>query len=330
MSHVRLSFCIPSYNFGEYIGATLESIVRQGTDEVEIIVGDGASTDNTAEVVRHYQTHFPRLTYHNFGKKSGIDLDLCKTVELARGDYCWLMSSDDVLEPGAIQRVLNEIQLGHDVYLLNRTMCDRNLRPIRRQQLWLSSGTADRVFDLSNKSELLTYLNASKSIGALFSYISCIIVHRKKWNEAGYDERLAGSNYAHVFRLFSILKVDGSSLKYVEESPVLCRGENDSFLHKGICDRFRIDFDGYRLLAEFLFLDEPVRNAFKAVMRREHRWYTLSRHKSEVNDDRKWKELEEALFNYGYSSEEMFLINGLGSSKLLVKSLWSAKKLLGI
>src|SRR5260221_10510422 len=112
----RLSICIPTYNFGEFIGQTLESIVGQATDEVEIIVGDGGSTDDTAEVVKRYQSRFSRLSYHNFGKKSGVDLDLSKTVELAKSDYCWLMSSDDVLRPGAIARALNEIALGHTVY----------------------------------------------------------------------------------------------------------------------------------------------------------------------------------------------------------------------
>src|SRR6267378_2332179 len=277
MGDLRLSICVPTYNFGEFIGGTLESIIGQQTsDEVEIIVGDGGSTDNTAEVVKRYQAYFPRLTYHNFGKKSGVDLDLSKTVELARGDYCWLMSSDDVLRPGATQRVLNEITLGHTVYLLNRTMCDRTLRPVSSNNSWLSNGIADTVYHFSHKAELIAYLNASKSIGALFSYISSIVVSREKWSATGFDERFAGSNYAHVFRLFSMLTAGGSSLKYIKAPFVLCRGDNDSFLDKGLANRFRIDFDGYRLLGEVLFPDYEIRNAFKAVMRRQHRWYGLS------------------------------------------------------
>ena len=55
MDDIRLSICIPTYNFGEFIGATLQSIIKQATDEVEIVVVDGASTDNTAEVVRAFQ-----------------------------------------------------------------------------------------------------------------------------------------------------------------------------------------------------------------------------------------------------------------------------------
>ena len=164
MNDIRLSFCIPTYNFGRYIGETLESIINQAGDEVEIVVGDGASTDHTEEVVRRYQSRFPKLFYHRFEEKGGVDLDLAKTVELARGDYCWLMSSDDVLKPGAVQRVLSEIELGLDVFLCNRTICDYNLRPKRYSHMWLSHGTSDRVFDLSRKIVLLDYLNGSKSI----------------------------------------------------------------------------------------------------------------------------------------------------------------------
>lgn len=44
MDHPRLSICIPTYNFGEFIGETLDSIVCQATDETEIVIVDGAST----------------------------------------------------------------------------------------------------------------------------------------------------------------------------------------------------------------------------------------------------------------------------------------------
>jgi abequosyltransferase len=79
MSLIRLSICIPTYNFGDFIGATLESILTQATDEVEVVIGDGGSTDNTAEVVRRYQSRFAHLIYRNFGKRGGVDLDLSKT-----------------------------------------------------------------------------------------------------------------------------------------------------------------------------------------------------------------------------------------------------------
>ncbi len=54
MTKHLLSICIATYNRAEYIGETLESIIPQVTDEVEIVIVDGASTDNTSSVVKHY------------------------------------------------------------------------------------------------------------------------------------------------------------------------------------------------------------------------------------------------------------------------------------
>lgn len=330
MNDVRLSFCIPTYNFGEFIGETLESIITQAGDEVEIVVGDGASTDNTEEVVRGYQSRFPKLFYYKFEQRGGIDLDIAKTVELSRGDYCWLMSSDDVLKPGAIQRMLKEINLGHDVYLCNRTVGDRKLRPFRFRKLWLSKRINDRVFYFSDKSDLLDYLNASQSINALFSYLSAIVVRHTKWNAVGYDARFDKTYFAHAFRIFRILQSRGNSLKYIKDRLVLSRSFNDSFLDKGYANRILINLDGYRYFGECFFPDKYVHKVFKTIMTREHKYYDLSRLKSEVADELKWHQLETTLSYFGYSSAAMFLINMLGASQRFVRMARSLKRFLRI
>ena len=66
---IRLAICIATLNRGAFIGETLESIIRQATDEVEIVVVDGASTDNTEEVVRGFQQRWPRLNYLRLPEK---------------------------------------------------------------------------------------------------------------------------------------------------------------------------------------------------------------------------------------------------------------------
>ncbi len=54
---------MPTYNFGRFIGETLNSIIPQLTDQIEIIIVDGASTDNTADVVRSFQKNYPQIQY---------------------------------------------------------------------------------------------------------------------------------------------------------------------------------------------------------------------------------------------------------------------------
>ena len=316
MENIQLSICIPTYNFGEFIGQTLESVISQATKEVEIVVVDGASTDNTQEIVMEYQSQYPRLAYYRLEKKGGIDNDMAKTVELAKGHYCWLLSSDDVLRPGAIRRILDEIQLGHAIYLCNRVECDRNLNETAHRY-WLSEKHADGVFDFSDNSVLNEYMKAAQSLGALFSYMSTIIVHREKWLEMGNVDDFIGSNYAHVYRLFSIAK-RGGKVKYIKESLVSARFDNDSFMDNGIAKRFLIDLDGYQLLAEQLFGKESIYTAFKSVMRREHKWYFLAGLASKVENRDDWGEIERKLRVYDYPPLAIYIARKLGSSKRMM------------
>lgn len=325
MGNIRLSICIPTYNFGEFIGETLESITAQATEQVEIIVVDGASTDNTEQVVDQIKKRFRRLTYHRREKNQGVDRDLAKAVELAQGDYCWLMSSDDVFKPGAIDRILREIKFGHDIYLCNRTECDRNLHPVKEGS-WLRREFGDHVFTLSKKSELIAYFNESQSLGALFSYISSIIVNRKKWDEIKHDEVFTGSSYAHVFRLFSIIK-NGGVVKYIKTGLVFCRRGNDSFSNEGAGHRMLIDLNGYDLLAEKLFEDADIRAAFKGVMRRQHVWFFLAGVRNDVDDIKVWNELETRLIVFDYSHTTLMIAKMLGSSKVIIKTARYLKKI---
>ena len=119
MDHVRLSICIATYNRAEYIGETLESILPQLTNAVEIVVVDGASTDHTENVVRHYSESCCNIRYVRLAAKGGVDKDYNLTVEYAKGDYCWLFTDDDILNPGAIQAVIAELDNNHPLIIVN-------------------------------------------------------------------------------------------------------------------------------------------------------------------------------------------------------------------
>ncbi|MCB2052500.1 MAG: glycosyltransferase, partial [Novosphingobium sp.] len=53
--HPRFSVLIPCFNAAPYLGATLDSVRKQGHPSVEVIVMDGGSTDGTVELVRNYR-----------------------------------------------------------------------------------------------------------------------------------------------------------------------------------------------------------------------------------------------------------------------------------
>ena len=125
-----ISICIATYNRAEYIGETLESIIPQVTDEVEIVIVDGASTDGTCDVVKSYIEACKQINYVQLPFKGGVDQDFCKAVEFAKGEYCWLFTDDDLLKPNAISTVLNEITKGYSLIIVNAQVMNKDFSKI--------------------------------------------------------------------------------------------------------------------------------------------------------------------------------------------------------
>jgi glycosyltransferase involved in cell wall biosynthesis len=94
-----VSIIMPAYNCGEFIGTTLDSVINQSYKNLEVIVVDDCSTDNTADVVREYITKDSRIKYHKLEKNSGAAVARNKAVDLATGKYMAFLDSDDVWFP---------------------------------------------------------------------------------------------------------------------------------------------------------------------------------------------------------------------------------------
>jgi abequosyltransferase len=309
---------MPTRNRSGFIGAAIESIASQADDCVEIVIVDGASQDNTQDVVGEYQKRFKNLVYCRQEKNGGVDRDMAKAITLARGEYCWLFSDDDMLKPGAIKRMLMEIEAGYEIYLCNITACNLYMQPVR-ERFWFSAEIKDRVFNLHEKKDLIEYCNKANSIGALFSYWSAIIFRREEWMKTGYNSDFEGTAYALASSLLSFIK-RRCRLKYIRSSLVLWRNDNESFQNAGgLVKRFLLDFDGYLQLADkYLSDDREVRNLFLKVMTREHPWYTVIHVVSLIKSPEEWKLFRNKLFKFGYSPVMVTICYGLSRNKNLI------------
>ena len=318
MDKIKISICMPTRNRARFIGVAIESVISQAEENIEIIVVDGASTDNTEEVVKEYQQRFRNLVYFRGESNGGVDRDMAKAIELASGEYCWLFSDDDALKPGAIKRILKEIDSAYEIYLCNVTACNLNMQPIR-ERFWLSSEVKDRVFNLHDKRELIEYCDKANSIGALFSFWSSIILKRQEWNKSGYNHDFDGTAYASAFVLFSFFKRK-CRLKYIREPLVSWRNDNESFQNEGgLVKRFLLDFDGYLKLADkYLSDDSKTRKAFLKVMTREHPWYTIIHVASLIKTPEEWRLFREKLITFGYSPLTAKTCYALGRNKDLI------------
>lgn len=242
-----LSICIPTFNFGNFIGETLDSIIRQMRPGVEIVILDGGSTDMTAEVVSNAQKTGADIRYHRLDQRGGIDRDMARVVELATGRYCWLFSGDDVMRSGAIDRMLALVESGRDVYLCKHSMCTLDMKVLGDRDVIKSARPL--IFNLKDQGDRERYFELAQTTEAFFSFIGGIVVRTEKWRSAKLNEEFVGSCWAHVVRLFELMD-HVLSVEYVPEVLLDRRGDNDSFANQGVVNRYRIAIEGYNRIAD--------------------------------------------------------------------------------
>jgi glycosyltransferase involved in cell wall biosynthesis len=221
VNDIRLSICIATRNRAKLIGATLESIFVQATEEVEIVILDGASTDNTEEVIRRYQTRSPRLRYFRQETNMGIDRDFAKAVDLAHGEYCWLFCDDDLFKPGAIQVVLEALRNDYSLVI-----ADSEVRNADLSQLLQAKRTrveANKVYKPDENHLLLG------DAGDYLSFIGGVIIKRQLW-AAREKEKYFGSCFIHTGIIFQ-QPLPGDAL-VIAEPLISIRYGNASWLGK--------------------------------------------------------------------------------------------------
>jgi glycosyltransferase involved in cell wall biosynthesis len=101
MAPPSFSICIPNYNYGRFIGQTIQSVLNQTYQSFEIIVADNASSDNSVQVVESFRDSRIRLVRNNYN--IGFAPNLQRASMFAQNDFINLLSSDDLMNPTALE-----------------------------------------------------------------------------------------------------------------------------------------------------------------------------------------------------------------------------------
>jgi glycosyltransferase involved in cell wall biosynthesis len=104
MNNPTISIVTPTYNQGQYIEETIQSVLDQNYPNLEYIIIDGGSTDNTVEIIKKYEKH---LTYWESQPDKGQAHAINKGLKHCTGEIFNWLNSDDYLAPGALQAIAN-------------------------------------------------------------------------------------------------------------------------------------------------------------------------------------------------------------------------------
>ncbi|CAN8138937.1 Glycosyltransferase [uncultured Thiomicrorhabdus sp.] len=101
MSKPFFSVCVPNYNYGSYIAETIESALNQPSQDVEVVVADNASTDNSVEVVQALIAKHDNIKLKVNRCNVGFYENLKRAASMASGEWMTMLSSDDLATPDA-------------------------------------------------------------------------------------------------------------------------------------------------------------------------------------------------------------------------------------
>jgi glycosyltransferase involved in cell wall biosynthesis len=155
-----VSIGLPVRNAGERVADVVESVLAQDHGNVELVISDNGSTDNTEEVCRSLAARDGRIAYHRQPRNIGLFNNFLHTIELAKGTYFRWIGDDDRLAPTFVSRCLREF--AEDPRLLLVTTQVEYLGPDGHTQTARYDATAMRSAEpVDRVTELLRLLNES-------------------------------------------------------------------------------------------------------------------------------------------------------------------------
>jgi abequosyltransferase len=228
-----LTIAIPTFNRAKYLRQLLSSLFDQllGRTDVELVVSDNASSDDTSTIIGEFQMRGLILRYLRNSVDIGSDANFRQCFEQAQGKYVWICGDDDIVIPGAISKILKLLDAEEYALAYITPYWFRNDHEAER--------TRDRFGRFAQV--LPGGLQFAQRTGAMIGFLSSMIVNKNIYSTiphrplAEYD----GTNLMQIGWVCPLLTSDSRSL-LVWERLLAARGANTSGW--GICQVFGVNF----------------------------------------------------------------------------------------
>jgi hypothetical protein len=110
----KVSVIVPNYNHAAYLRRRVDSVLGQTFHDVEVILLDDASTDDSRAVLSSYGTDRRVRIEYNYENSGSAFKQWNKGVRMARGDYVWIAESDDYADERLLERLVAVLEYEHE------------------------------------------------------------------------------------------------------------------------------------------------------------------------------------------------------------------------
>jgi glycosyltransferase involved in cell wall biosynthesis len=170
MSKPILSFCIPTYNRANCVEQCVKWILEHPGDDIEIVVSDNASSDDTKE--RLSQIRDLRLKYFRNEKNEGFGYNLDRVLSESSGDYCFLISDEDEVNINKISKLIEIIRQNLNLAVIFGNVVSADYR---------SMVESENERDLQRR--LAAGIRAIEEMSFKHAYLSGIIVNKELYGQ---------------------------------------------------------------------------------------------------------------------------------------------------
>ncbi len=169
-----VSVVVPNYNYGHYLDERLESILNQTYGNLEVIILDDCSTDNSRAVIEKYRSHekVSKIIYNEANSGSPFK-QWQRGIEEGKGDIIWIAESDDFCSPDFLETLVSSYVTNQSVLAFcHSTIVDANGRKLYDNH---QMRTVHADFSMDGKNFIKDYLAFSNEV----QNASCAIFSKK-------------------------------------------------------------------------------------------------------------------------------------------------------
>jgi len=219
-----VSILIPSYNHAEYVAETIYSIWKQPYPQIEIVVVDDCSTDNSVEILQSLQNRSPvPMRLYKNEQNSGPRATVSRALELSRGDLIIPFSSDDLLAPDRLDHQIQQFRDHPDLKILyGNGYVLRNEQRIKKIH-----GPEVKTLLCSEPRHILHYLYTHPSP----FFLQCTLIRKDFLQAVGaYEGSFLADDWLLNVRMFENMK-SKKEFAYLDDESAFYR-QHESNLHK--------------------------------------------------------------------------------------------------
>ena len=240
-----LSVVMPIYNVEEYLRTAIQSVLSQSFFDIEIILVDDCSPDNSAKICAEYVENYDFITYIKHEHNMGLSAARNSGIEASRGKYIWFMDPDDCLEGELFQKVFDEVfARDYEVVIFGL-----------KEKYYNKSGELTKTVEIKPQSEFIT---DTETLGKRIIELEKASLYGYAWNKFYLLDVIKQNNlrYEDIPLIedikFNVLYFDNiKSAALLGISPYsYAKRENQSITSKFVPRYFEVHYDRVRLILE--------------------------------------------------------------------------------